>query len=413
MSALRPTYTQQNTINSLLATRSAQNVKLVVGVRGTGKSYLLQCLQQQLIALGTAPEAIALASVEHHYKNTPFDTSFLHDFVLNHVSKNNGPSHLLLDEITYINNWSQILHNLSTQYPITFYLTSSSLGAIPTEFSSLFPNAEIYRQLPLSFQEYLFITHTPTGTHLNNPFKQYLQCGALPMVAAFSHNETLARELTAGIYNTILVQDIMRLNSIKDVPMLERVLQYLVHNIGRLGSPKSISDHFAQLGYKIASETISNYLAALRDACIFYELPRYDLRSRRMLKNRSKYYIADTGIRHAITTCGDDIGFELENTVYLELLRRGYHIVIGKIGTGEIDFVATLGDVTEYYQVTRTIAQRSIFYEREFAPLAKLQAPGARKVILSLDTIQPPAEDGIQYVNIFNFLNETSWPSTP
>lgn len=394
-------------LNELVRNCDTSTIKVLSGVRGSGKLRLLRRLKDTLQINGAKPEQVLVVGIEYIPCDTDDDSLLLRDMIQEKIQSVDKKYYVLLNQISFIKGWERVLYEIRQRYNVSFFLTASCADWKSEVFEQLFANEYVeYKLYPLSFAEYLQINGSTGMQPLVNVFSQYLRYGSLSLINVLSVDDHTARAIAAGIYNTILVKDLMRHNMIKDVPMFERLSQYMVRNIGVLGSPKSISDYFASLGYKIASETVDNYLTALESTFVFYKIQRYDINAQRVLKNRSKHYIVDTGLRHALTCRYDDIGYELENTVFFELLRRGYDVQIGKIGKGEIDFVARRDGRTEYYQVCRTISQHETFYAREFAPLLKVKDADAKKVILSMDEQQPPEQKGIRFQNLLEFLCE-------
>lgn len=398
---------QIQTLTTLVKACDTSAIKVLSGVRGSGKLTLLRRLRDTLEINGIAEDQIIEIGVEYLRGDTRDDSWQLEQLIEERIQQPDRQYYVLLNQINHISGWEKALYDLRQKYKISFYLTISCANWKSAAFTSLFGDDYLEQRLyPLSFSEYLQLNGGGGSWPLTAAFSHYLRYGSLLVVNSMALDDHIARSISTGIYNTILVNDLMRHNNIKDVPMFERLSQYMVRNIGVLGSPKSISDYFASIGYKIASETVANYMTALENAFVFHKIQRYDILAQRELKNRSKHYIIDTGLRHALTNRYDDVGFELENTVYFELLRRGYQVQIGKIGKGEIDFVARKDGQVEYYQVSLTISRHETFYAREYEPLLRVRDTEAKKIILSMDAEQPDTRDGIQFRNLLEFLCE-------
>lgn len=251
--------------------------------------------------------------------------------------------------------------------------------------------------LPLSFAEY----HELLGGNRRDNWNRYFQYGGFPYPAQLE-DEDIRRDYLMGIYHTVLLKDIVERKQIQDVTLLESVVRFLFDNIGNIVSSKKIADSLTSFGRKTTSATIEHYIRGLEESFVFYRAGRYDIKGKQHLKSLEKYYVVDQGLKHLIY--GDrnrDIGHILENIIYLELLRRGYHVYIGKAGELEIDFVAEKGGERMYYQVSASIMDASTF-EREITPLKKIR-DHYPKFILTLDEL-PMGEDGIKQVNVIDFL---------
>lgn len=394
-------------LRSLIQSSDTTDIKIISGVRGSGHSRIFRKLGECLLINGAAKEQIIELNLEHILWDTNNDSLQLQNIILSRLTGSFSHYYVILKQIAFIDDWEIALHELLKRHHISFFLSISSADWLSPAFQDYFGDryAE-YLIYPLSFSEYRDANKVLDHQSLESLFSQYIHYGSLFPVNAVLVDDRTARAVASGMYYTILVNDLMRHNVIKDMPMFGRLTQYMMQNIGILGSPKSISDYFTSIGHKIASETIANYLTALENSYIFYKIPRYDIQAHRELKSRSKHYIVDTGLRHSLTNSYDDIGYELENTILFELLRRGYQVQIGKIGKGEIDFIAKRDANTEYYQVCRTIFAEDSYYSREYEPLLQVKDPAARKVILSMDKTFPAASDGIEYKNILSFLCE-------
>lgn len=399
---------QLGILRDMLQNCDNNKIKVLHGVRGSGKLTLLRKLEDTLVANGVGQDQIIELDIECFRRDISNDSLLLKSQILERLGPKDRRYYVMLNQLTFINGWEQILYELLNQYQISFFMTSSYANWYSDTFRSLFGGNYLeYRFYPMSFSEYLETKDIVGMQSVESMFQQYLRYGSLTPLNSFLLDDHTAKVIANGMYNTILVNDLMHHNVIKDTPMFERLAQYMMRNIGVLGSPKSISDYFTLFGYKVASETISNYLTALENSYMFYKIPRYDILAQKELKNRGKYFIVDTGLRHALTNNYDDLGYELENTVLFELLRRGCQVQIGKIGKSEIDFVATKNSSTVYYQISRTISRQEDFYVREHLPLLRIKDPHAKKVILSMDQ-EFPEEDGIEFKNILEFLCEDS-----
>jgi len=254
--------------------------------------------------------------------------------------------------------------------------------------------------LPFSFKEYLEAVEDKDERHA---FASYINNGAFPMVVTeLNSNTELADKYLEGIYNTILIKDVVTRKGVSDIQLLKNIVKYLCSNIGSLISIKSITDYINSSGRAITQKTVDKYIKALTDSFLFYNVERYNIRGKQLLKTLSKYYVIDTGLcNFLLSTRNSDLGHQIEGIVYFELLRRGYRVNIGKTDDREIDFIATKSDIKEYYQVSATVLDQNVL-ERELIPLKKVN-DNFRKVLLTLDDFESNHE-GIEQINLRNWL---------
>lgn len=258
---------------------------------------------------------------------------------------------------------------------------------------------------PLSFKEYLEFLDSDKEMSLPEKFNQYLEYGGLPTIVELLDNPDTIGPFLEGIYNTVLMKDVIERNGVRDAALLESILKFIAANIGSIVSTKKISDYLTSSGRKTTSDTIDNYLKMLENAFIIYKANRYDLKGKMFLKTLEKYYIVDIGIRNKLIGLRNtDYGHVLENIVYLELLRRGYEVTIGKIGSLEVDFVASKPNEKIYYQVSATIMDEKT-RERELRPLESI-SDNYPKYILTMDQTLFNDYSGIRVKNIIDFLLE-------
>ena len=259
--------------------------------------------------------------------------------------------------------------------------------------------------LPLSFREYCMANQGESSRQL---FQGYLKYGSFPYVAVMEKNEDVIKSYIEGIYNTILIKDVAKREEITDIALLENIIKTVASSIGSPVSVKKISDTINSSGRKISVNTVERYMRALTDSYIFYKADRYDIKGKQYLKTLSKYYMVDTGIRNLLLAeSASDLGHLLENVVYLELLRRGYRVNVGKLAEKEVDFVADTHDGLIYYQVSASVLEESTL-KRELEPLKKIP-DHYPKLLLTLDEIGAGADyEGIRQKNILDWLTENT-----
>lgn len=309
-------------------------------------------------------------------------------------------TYVFLDEIQSVPQFQKTVDSLFIKDNVDVYITGSNAHMLSGDLATLLSGRYIeINMLPLSFAEYYELK----GGGKREAFTSFYLTGAFPQVAIIADDDVRA-DYVRGIYNTVLLKDIVTRKKIADVELLESVVRFLFDNIGNIVSSNKIADSLTSYGRKTASATVENYIGALMDAFVLYKAPRYDVRGKQHLKSLEKYYSADVSLRHLVLGSRNrDIGRILENIVYLELIRRGYTVQIGKMGELEIDFVAISGDKKAYYQVAASVMDPHTL-EREFAPLKKIK-DHYPKMVLTMDDL-PAGQDGIEQRNIIEFLLE-------
>lgn len=396
---LSPMIERREYANQLRKWKDQPIIKVITGVRRCGKSTLLRMFQEELISIGIHPEqCIAI-----NFEDIAFEQLTDYHCLYNYVSERldvNRMTYIFLDEIQQVPDFQKAVNSLQLKNNVDIYLTGSNAHMLSGELATLLSGRYVeISMLPLSFREY----HGIIGGDTQKAFAAYYRNGGFPFAATLAEEET-RREYLQGVYSTVLLKDIAARKRISDIPLLEDVIRFLADNIGNVVSGKKIADSLSSTGRKTTASTINTYVQALKDAYILYEANRYDIKGKQHLVSLEKYYFVDPGLRTFLL--GErtrDIGRILENIVYLELLRRGYHVYIGKVNFMEVDFVAEKGDERIYYQVAASIMDDAT-YEREFKSL-KTIPDNYPKYVLTMDTL-PMGEDGIKQVNIVDFLLE-------
>ena len=319
-----------------------------------------------------------------------------------------GKCYLLLDEVQQVDHWEKAINSLNVEsgIDVDIYITGSNAYMLSSDISTLLSGRYVeIRMLPLSFKEFLLFDHLPPDWNVEDKFRQYLKYGSLPAVTTLRQEDVTVNEFLLGIYNTVVVRDIVARSRNRDVDLLEKILRYVISNTGSIISPNKISGFLSaqEKGAGVKSSTIASYLNTLEMAYIIYQARRFDIRGKEQLKTLSKFYVADTGIRNALAGYSDgDMGHVLETVVYFELLRRGYQVFIGKWYDSEVDFLALRQDTRKYYQVTLSMMDESV-KARELAPLAAIH-DNYEKSILSMDKTYITDHEGIRFENIIRFL---------
>ncbi len=396
-------------LEQLIRYRDKPFIKVITGIRRSGKSTLLSLFENYLMATGVAKNHIIRMNFESFAFDEISNYKELHAYIQERLTNSGDRHYILLDEVQQVTSWEKVINSFLIDANVDIYLTGSNAYLLSSELSTLLSGRYVeIKMQPLSFKEYLDFTETDTGDNRDNlqeKFNQYLMYGGLPtVVELLDHPDTIGPFLE-GIYNTVLMKDVMERNGVRDAALLESILKFIASNIGNIVSTKKISDYLTSSGRKTTSDTIDNYLKMLENAFIIYKANRYDLKGKMFLKTLEKYYMVDMGIRNQLTGLRNtDIGHVIENLVYLELIRRGYDVAIGKIGSLEVDFVATKTDEKIYFQVSASILDEKT-RERELRPLQTI-SDNYPKYIITMD--QTPFQDygGIRVLNIIDFLLE-------
>jgi predicted AAA+ superfamily ATPase len=385
-------------MNRLIKMQDEKIIRVITGIRRCGKSTLLALFQDHLKQNGVADEQIVAVNFEDMRYEYLLDYRKLYEYVTARLATGRR-TYVFLDEIQSVPEFQKAVDSLYIQDNVDVYITGSNAHLLSGDLATLLSGRYIeINMLPLSFAEYCELKG---GGDRREAFRSYYLHGAFPQAALLADDEVRLRYLS-GIYNTVLLKDIVARRKIADVELLESVTRFLFDNIGNIVSSNKIADSLTSYGRKTTSVTVENYVSALREAYVLYKAPRYDVKGKQHLRSLEKYYAADIGLRHLLLgERNRDIGRILENIVYLELIRRGYTVCVGKVGEREVDFVAVAGERKIYYQVAASVLDPTT-YEREFAPL-RLIRDHHPKYVLTMDDL-PAGEDGIRQVNIIDFL---------
>ena len=390
-------------LKRLIDFRDKSVIKVITGVRRCGKSSLLDLFREHLLNDGVPESAVIKMNFESIYFEDFKDYRKLHDYI-NAKLNPGGMTYILLDEIQQVPDWEKAVNSLRLEKNTDIYLTGSNAWLLSSELSTFLSGRYVeIKMLPLSFKEYLDFNDYPRDGDLQAYFNQYLEFGGFPGVTELREYKSSIGSFLNGIYNTIIMKDVVLRSAVRDPALLDSVTRFMAGNIGNITSTKKVSDYLTSAGRKTTSDTIDNYLQFLENAYILYRARRYDLKGKLNLKTHEKFYFVDTGVRNNLLGFRDkDYGHVLENIVYFELLRRGYEVSIGKLGTLEVDFVAAKPGSIVYYQVTVTMLADET-RERELKPLKSIP-DHYDKVVLSMDRTPVTDFNGIKSVNLLDFL---------
>ena len=394
---------RENYLKKMIDAKDTEFIKVITGVRRSGKSTLLLMFKDYLINNGIKEDNIIYINFESAEFDDIKDYKDLYKYIKEKIKK--GRVYLLLDEIQNVKSWEKAINSFKVDFDIDIYITGSNAYLLSSELSTLLSGRYIeIKMYLLSFKEFLKFNNYD-NTILDDKFNEYLKYGGLPAITLIKDNDELVLSYLNGIYNTIVKKDIVDRNNIKDVALLENIIKYLATNIGSSVSAKKISDFLNsnKITEKSNHQTVDNYLSMLEKSFIVYKANRTDVRNKSLLKTLGKYYISDTGIRNIILGFRNiNEGHLLENVVYLELLRRGYSVNIGKSGDFEVDFVAENPNDIKYYQVAQTLANEEV-KEREIRSLESI-SDNYEKIILTMDKTINKDYNGIKVMNIIDWL---------
>ncbi len=400
---------RENYLQTLLAYKDTKTIKVITGMRRCGKSALMILYKEYLLLTGISSSQIIHMNFESLKYETYKDYKALYDFLVSQL-ETDKKYYLLLDEIQQVEGWEKVINSLSVDYDVDIYLTGSNAYLLSSELATYLSGRYVeIKMLPLSFKEYLKFVHELRPdlekNDLEEQFNQYLKYGSLPLLFEHKHWETVFESLLQGVYNTVIIKDVLERNKVADIKLFNDVVRFSLDNIGNLISSKKISDYLSSEGKKTTHNTVLNYLTFLENAFILYSAGRYDIKGKQYLKTLDKYYVVDMGIRNAVLGLRNaDYGHILENIVFLELKRRGFEVSVGVYRNFEIDFVAVKSSEKMYIQVTQSIASEEV-YQRELRGLKAIE-DNYPKYVLSMDKTFIKDDEGIQFKNIIEFLLE-------
>lgn len=388
-------------LNTLIDFKDKHIIKVLTGIRRCGKSTLFILFQNYLLNNEVTKEQIISINFEDIDYEELLDYKALYKYIKERLIPNKM-NYIFLDEIQNVPNYQKAVDSLFLKDNIDLYLTGSNAYLLSGEIATLLSGRYIEIQmLPLSFKEY--VSYFNDKTDLARKYTDYLINSSFPYTLELNGLKKNIREYLGGIYSTVVLKDIIARKNINDVFMLESIIRFMFHNIGNLCSIKKIADTMTSDGRKITSPTVENYLSALVDSYILYKVRRYDIKGKQYLKTGEKYYVVDIGLRYYLLgTKKVDMGHILENIIYLELLRRGYEIYIGKVGSTEVDFIAINDEGIEYYQVALTVHDEKTL-ERELYPLNSISDHNP-KYLLTLDNDPITSHNGIKQINAIDWL---------
>lgn len=377
-------------------------IKVITGVRRCGKSTLMDLYKSCLLEQGVANEQIISINFEDYDYIDLLEPRNFYAYVKERILSDGRMTYCFFDEIQNVKDFERVVDSLYIKPNVDIYITGSNAYMLSSELATLLSGRYVeIKMLPLSFKEY--VEASGDERELARKYRSYIETSSFPYVLDMKQDARVIREYLNGIYNTIVVKDITQRNKFPDTMMLESVLRFAYDNIGNILSTKKIADTMTSDGRKIDTKTVEKYLNALMESYMLYQCKRYNIKGKQYLKTLDKYYAVDMGMRKVLLgSKAMDAGHILENIVYLELLRRGYDVYIGKVDDLEVDFVAMDDKGMTYYQVSATVRDEKTL-KRELASLQSIN-DHYPKILLTLDDDPEMEYAGIRKINALDWL---------
>lgn len=387
-------------LDKLIAFKDKKLIKVITGIRRCGKSTIMEIFRDWLLNNGVSPEQILYLNFEDYDNIELRNPLALHQYI-KPLILSDRPTYIFFDEIQHVKDFPDIINSINLKPNVDLYVTGSNAYMLSNEIATLLSGRYVeIAMLPLSFKEY--VEGCGGSDNLEKAYTNYITQSSFPYTLALDRPKDITDYLN-GVYNTVVMKDIISRKKIQDVMMLESVIRFVADNIGNMLSTKRIADIMTADGRKIDQKTVEKYLTSLCETFFVYEAKRYNVKGKQLLKTLGKYYLVDVGLRRMLLGGRSfDAGRLLENVVYLELLRRQKSVYIGKIDNLEVDFVAIDENDIVYYQVAATVRDEATL-KRELSSLQQIndQYP---KYILTLDEDPEADYDGIKRINALKWL---------
>ena len=400
----RPMY-----VEKIMAYTDTPFVKIITGVRRCGKSTILKMIMEKLRDEKGIPKEQIVSYRFDSMEYEDMSAKQMYDELKSRLCKN-GRTYFFLDEMQEITNWEKVVNSLASDFDVDIYITGSNSRMMSSEISTYLTGRYVaFRIYTLSFSEYLDFKSKYTTLENNKAeLANYIKLGGFPATHLQSYTQEEVYTIVRDIYNSTIFSDIVKRNQVRKIDQLERVVRYSFNNVGNTFSAKSISDYLKSEHRSLDNETVYRYLEKLEKAYLLHRCSRYDLKGREILKTQEKFYLSDLSLRYSVLGYhSDTVASSLENVVYLELCRRGYHVFIGKIDDGEVDFVATRQNEKIYVQVTERINSEKT-EKREYERLLEIK-DNYPKYVLRTDEFAGGNYEGIKTMHVADFLLSTEF----
>lgn len=397
-------------LDFLINSKDKQIIKVVSGLRRCGKSTLFEIYKEYLLSNGISNEQVIWINFEDIDFESLCNYRNLYDYVKERLNPNKM-NYVFLDEIQHVEHFEKAVDSLFIKKNVDVYITGSNAYFMSGELATLLSGRYIeLKMLPLSFREYcegLALLYPDENLTKREKYASYLADSSMPYALSLHNSPKEISDYLSGIFNTILMKDVITRYKISDPAMLESIAKFVFSNIGNILSSRNIANTMTSYGRKIDSKTVEKYISALTESLIIHKAQRYNIKGKQLLATLEKFYVTDIGLRNILLgSASQEQGHILENIVYLELLRRGYSVFVGIVADGEVDFVATNSNTVEYYQVSATVLDRETL-KRELSSLEKV-ADHFPKFLLTLDEIGAnTTHNGIQQLNVLDWLLES------
>ena len=390
-------------LNQLIQSKDLNLIKVITGVRRSGKSTLLIQYKDYLLSEKILEKNIIYMNFESAEWYDIKNYKDLYDYIKSNI-QTKDKIYILLDEVQNVDKWEKAVNSMMVDFNSDIYITGSNAYLLSSELTTLLAGRILTIKIyPFSFKEFLLEYPFQNNEDKYEKFDKYLKYGGMPMLINMKDNEQLIINYLNDIKEVVLKKDVINRNNIKDVVFLDNLIKYMASVIGNLTTPHGIAEFMKKNGTSITNETIDSYLKMIENAYFIYRVPRYELKGKQLLKTQGKYYFVDNGLKNVINGISSyDSGSSYENLIYIELLRRGYEVYVGKYDDIEIDFIAIKPNERVYYQVSRSILDERV-EEREKKSLLAIN-DNYRKVILTMDNVKNKELDGIEVINIIEFL---------
>lgn len=392
---------RQEYMDKMIALKDKEVIKIITGIRRCGKSTLMEMFQEHLLANSVVPERIIKINLEDFQYRKLLNAEALHQYVLDKM-QDGGMNYLFLDEIQNVEEFPVVLNSLHLRPNLDIYVTGSNAYMLSSEIATFISGRYVeIKMLPLSFKE--FVSTSEDKSNLQNLYRRYIEIGSFPGALKFVDQLPELKDYLEAIYNTVVLKDVIYRKNINDPLILQSIVRFVFDNIGSELSSKKIADTMTSEGRKIDSRTVEKYLNALMESFIIYQARRYNIKGRQYLRTNEKYYAVDMAMRRVLLgNRAMDVGHILENIVYLELIRRGYEVYVGKIDSLEVDFVAVDSQTIIYVQIAATVREENTL-ERELKSLRKIK-DSHPKLLLTLDDDPVADYEGIKRINVLDWL---------